>query len=268
MRKRGFTLIELLVVIAIIALLLSIITPGLKKAKDAARAVTCRSNLRQMSMAFNTYGTVNDGKMFPLAYNENYWFRRIAPHLGDENFKNNPTLDGSGVMEIGICPSTKIQTATENGTFDTTWHFNTGSSLRIVGSYGINAWILPDPPRASGTTQYQGWGGSLSDANGRYFERYGNIRGDVGILADAFRMDNWPMQQGLPPAAKKELKTPGSLTHNPNYFMRRYTVDRHDMAVNVAMAGGSVEKIKLEDLWLFKWNNKDGPRGDVRMPTE
>ena len=43
--KKGFTLIELLVVIAIIALLLSIILPSLKMAKQSGMTVICKSNL-------------------------------------------------------------------------------------------------------------------------------------------------------------------------------------------------------------------------------
>ncbi len=65
-RPGGFTLIELLVVIAIIALLLGILLPGLSKAREAGRFVTCRSNIRQVGLAFWTYAA--DYKVIPGAY--------------------------------------------------------------------------------------------------------------------------------------------------------------------------------------------------------
>ena len=46
-KQRGFTLIELLVVIAIIAVLMAILMPALRRVKDQANAVVCRSNLQQ-----------------------------------------------------------------------------------------------------------------------------------------------------------------------------------------------------------------------------
>jgi prepilin-type N-terminal cleavage/methylation domain-containing protein len=56
----GFTLIELLVVIAIIALLLAILLPSLRRAREAARRVTCRGHLRQLQIAWETYATEHD----------------------------------------------------------------------------------------------------------------------------------------------------------------------------------------------------------------
>jgi len=61
-RRGGFTLIELLVVIAIIALLLSIITPALRKAKKQARKLVCLAHLRSMGYAGVLYSNANEGQ--------------------------------------------------------------------------------------------------------------------------------------------------------------------------------------------------------------
>ena len=53
--RNGFTLIELLVVVAIIALLVSILLPTIKRAKDSARTVICLSNERQTYMVYASY---------------------------------------------------------------------------------------------------------------------------------------------------------------------------------------------------------------------
>jgi prepilin-type N-terminal cleavage/methylation domain-containing protein/prepilin-type processing-associated H-X9-DG protein len=54
-RYRGFTLIELLVVIAIIAILAAILFPVFARARRAAMASTCQSNLKQLGNAMKMY---------------------------------------------------------------------------------------------------------------------------------------------------------------------------------------------------------------------
>ncbi len=59
--QRGFTLIELLVVIAVIVLLLAILLPTLRKAKELAKRTTCSTNLKQLAVAWNLFLDDNDG---------------------------------------------------------------------------------------------------------------------------------------------------------------------------------------------------------------
>ena len=55
MRRKGFTLIELLVVVAIIALLVSILLPGLARARELAKQATCQANLNGVGKAMALY---------------------------------------------------------------------------------------------------------------------------------------------------------------------------------------------------------------------
>ncbi|MBN2513119.1 MAG: prepilin-type N-terminal cleavage/methylation domain-containing protein [Sedimentisphaerales bacterium] len=63
MKKKAFTLIELLVVIGIIALLMSIVMPGLNMAKKKAASAACLSNVKQMSIAWYVYQEENNGRI-------------------------------------------------------------------------------------------------------------------------------------------------------------------------------------------------------------
>ena len=66
MSRRGFTLIELLVVIAIIAILAAILFPVFAKAREKARQTSCLSNLRQISLAVESY-VVDHDERYPMS---------------------------------------------------------------------------------------------------------------------------------------------------------------------------------------------------------
>jgi len=53
--RRGFTLIELLIVIAVISVLLVMVSPMLRSARELARMTKCKQNLRQICFAMQDY---------------------------------------------------------------------------------------------------------------------------------------------------------------------------------------------------------------------
>jgi len=63
MKNTAFTLIELLVVIAIIAVLMAILVPALRLAKDQAYGIICVSNLKTLSTGWYLYKDDNDDKL-------------------------------------------------------------------------------------------------------------------------------------------------------------------------------------------------------------
>ncbi len=62
-RHRAFTLIEPLVVIAIIAILMAILLPALKRAREQGQRAVCLSDVKQLALAWILYADQNDDKV-------------------------------------------------------------------------------------------------------------------------------------------------------------------------------------------------------------
>lgn len=80
-KKKGFTLVELLVVIAIMAVLIAILLPALSKAREQARTIICKTNLKGYGNAYLIYLDDNESS-FPASYG---WLYRRSPPGGSYN---------------------------------------------------------------------------------------------------------------------------------------------------------------------------------------
>lgn len=131
-KNTNFSLIELMVVVSIIAVLVSLLFPALRKAKESARTIQCSGNLKQIASAIAMYNTDHEG-FYPMNYPVKY-YSMLTEKCGylPVSHKENLTSGGNGdrparLPSVFICPT----------------HFAVDPDRRLyyggyVGSYGPN----------------------------------------------------------------------------------------------------------------------------------
>jgi prepilin-type N-terminal cleavage/methylation domain-containing protein len=112
-RSGGFTLIELLVVIAIIAILAAILFPVFLKAREAAKASNCATNIREIGIAMSLYVDANDGLLpryenHESGLNRLMWWDFIRPYLRGDRIYRCPSLPFSKCVFTGAGPNNRI----------------------------------------------------------------------------------------------------------------------------------------------------------------
>ncbi|MCI0498507.1 MAG: type II secretion system GspH family protein [Planctomycetales bacterium] len=258
-QKKGFTLIELLVVIAIIALLLSVIMPALRKVKEQAKAAVCQTRVRQLTMGAILYAGENDNLFFPVIDAQfQYWYYKIAPYLSAREFSDQSNASAGqseGAMEVLRCPVTKNREQTGNswaGSANYNWKF-----VGTQGSFGMNMWLTP---KGSWSET-----GIVKADHVNFFTRLSEATGRVPVFADSAWVGSWPYSESLAPTVSELDSDTLSLDHSPPYFMKRFCIDRHGMAVNIGFVDNSTERVPLKSLWLLRWSKNFGAR-EVEVP--
>lgn len=101
-RRNAFTLVELLVVIGIIAVLISILLPGLQRAREAANGLKCQSNCRQLMLAFLQWSMDHKGQLPGTIYSFSY--TPTNPDHADWLYGTMPNSNAPG--NFNTCPQT------------------------------------------------------------------------------------------------------------------------------------------------------------------
>ncbi len=158
-RRTGFSLVELLTVAAIVGILLAITIPAIQSAREAARGLQCKNNLKQIGLALHnyceSYGRFPSGWIGvdaaghpevsgPTGWG---WAAMILPQLDQEDLFSSinfraPILDESNVMAqrtgpaIYRCPSDPAPDECTFLTADASGVLATLPRANYVGNFG------------------------------------------------------------------------------------------------------------------------------------
>jgi len=251
----AFTLLELLVVMAILGILAALLLPAVTRAKMKAHQIKCLSNVKQLSLASFMYA--EDQGRHPgyndPAYPGGLWMGSLMAY--------------AKAKDLRVCPSAPLRSphvlaGNGQGSADRAWvRWTTNNQTMFFGSYGYNGWLYSDG-RVDGTTNLI--------HHEFFFTRESSIQKPslTPVFLDENWVDLWPLEQDLP---YDDLYN-GSPYTDHSSEMGRCTIARHGSsspnraprdhpsnqkmpgAINMGMADGHAELVKLEDLWHYFWH--------------
>lgn len=264
----GFTLIELLVVIAVIAVLMGLLLPAMKSARESARTLVCSSRMRQVALGWQIYADDNrdisvpaqpgryledEQNIYPLGNGDQYrprWFAVIGAAAGFDAF-TNPSIeqddehtrqvDGS---EVFLCPVVPEWNNTRNYAYGYN-HLFLGNARFVnddEGSGLINFPVRASSIESSGTVMFaDSMGTAAGKAAGKRTQNRNDGLRDPGLFAmggHGYALD--------PPLMSENTDYADRRNRSPEH--RSGPDARHNDRTNAVFCDGHVETTSIEDL--------------------
>ena len=267
-KRLGFTLIELLVVVSIIALLVSILLPALRNAREQAQQAVCMVHLRQVSIATYTYATTTEylpifGEWRDVSSNTQECYSHSDPITGS----SHPSLPVVTEWDDPDCFGTPLSGLIKNGDLEDETAFVQAcptTSKKVLISYGYNYGNLGSASSADHQNRKYGkeWikltQVEVPSETGMYCDgtTYGidlNVSprsGGYGIpyWEPAF----WPDWDGVGPPSAHSYSLYPILGHRNGTLINVVLVDSHVEPFPVAELHSTYDDFNLWDVYIWK----------------
>jgi prepilin-type N-terminal cleavage/methylation domain-containing protein len=261
--RKAFTLIELLVVIAIIAILAAILFPVFAQAREKARATSCLSNLKQMSLAAKMYtqdydemtlacAIVQDAPNEPAGNGLNGWWPQlINPYVKSYQVMQCPSYQSpskSGPNPAGVpgnlAPGYGLPAGNNGGIGlnDNTYGYAYGGANRVITdpTTGQTSWtntLLPEAGLDKPAETVEFADASLTKTDALYIH---NPDAGAPVEGDYQVWMNGPKQPGF----DQRCANP------PNDSEITVFQARHNQIGNVSLYDGHAKAFKPSRIWI------------------